>query len=26
LGWLIGRTQGIGLHSDDPLPELGAWK
>jgi maleylpyruvate isomerase len=26
LGWLIGRTPGIGLHSDQPLPELGAWR
>jgi maleylpyruvate isomerase len=26
LGWLIGRTQGIGLHSDDPLPPLEPWK
>jgi maleylpyruvate isomerase len=26
LGWLIGRTTGIGLHSDEPLPQLGAWK
>jgi maleylpyruvate isomerase len=26
LGWLIGRTQGIGLHSDDPLPTLEPWK
>jgi maleylpyruvate isomerase len=26
LGWLIGRTQGIGLHSDQPLPHLGAWR
>jgi maleylpyruvate isomerase len=26
LGWLIGRTHGIGLHSDQPLPALGAWR
>lgn len=26
LGWLIGRSSGIGLHSDQPLPHLGAWK
>lgn len=26
LGWLIGRTDGIGLHSDLPLPELGVWR
>ena len=26
LGWLIGRTEGIGLHSDEPLPDLGAWR
>jgi maleylpyruvate isomerase len=26
LGWLIGRTDGIGLHSDDPLPTLEPWK
>ena len=26
LGWLLGRTDGIGLHSDGPLPELGPWR
>lgn len=26
LGWLIGRTDGIGLHSEEALPELEAWK
>jgi maleylpyruvate isomerase len=26
LGWLLGRTQGIGLHSDEPLPDLGPWR
>src|SRR3954471_20630334 len=26
LGWLIGRTAGIGLHSDDPLPTLEPWQ
>jgi maleylpyruvate isomerase len=26
LGWLIGRTEGIGLHSDDTLPTLEPWK
>lgn len=26
LGWLIGRTDGIGLYSDQPLPEVGVWK
>ncbi len=26
LGWLIGRTDGIGLHSEGALPELGAWR
>jgi maleylpyruvate isomerase len=26
LGWLLGRTDGIGLHSKDPLPLLGAWR
>ena len=26
LGWLLGRTDGVGLHSDEPLPELGAWR
>jgi maleylpyruvate isomerase len=26
LGWLIGRTEGIGLHSDDPLPTLEPWR
>jgi maleylpyruvate isomerase len=25
LGWLIGRTDGIGLHSAAPLPEIGPW-
>ncbi|MEP6666956.1 MAG: maleylpyruvate isomerase family mycothiol-dependent enzyme [Nocardioidaceae bacterium] len=26
LGWLLGRTDGIGLHSEGPLPMLGAWR
>lgn len=26
LGWLLGRTDGIGLHSDESLPTLEAWK
>jgi maleylpyruvate isomerase len=26
LGWLIGRTDGTGLHSDDPLPTLEPWQ
>ena len=26
LGWLLGRTDGVGLHSDEPLPALGAWR
>lgn len=26
LGWLLGRTDGTGVHSDEPLPELGAWR
>ncbi|MFY9916199.1 MAG: maleylpyruvate isomerase family mycothiol-dependent enzyme [Nocardioidaceae bacterium] len=26
LGWLLGRTEGVGLHSDSPLPTLGAWR
>ncbi len=26
LGWLLGRTDGIGLHSDKPLPALGPWR
>jgi maleylpyruvate isomerase len=26
LGWLLGRTDGVGLHSDGPLPTLGAWR
>jgi maleylpyruvate isomerase len=26
LGWLIGRTNGIGLHSDQDLPTLEAWR
>jgi maleylpyruvate isomerase len=26
LGWLLGRTDGTGLHSDDPLPHLEAWR
>ena len=25
LGWLLGRTNGIGVHSEEPLPELGPW-
>ncbi|MEJ7629019.1 MAG: maleylpyruvate isomerase family mycothiol-dependent enzyme [Nocardioidaceae bacterium] len=26
LGWVLGRTDGIGLHSDAPLPDLGPWR
>ncbi len=26
LGWLLGRTDGVGLHSEEPLPALGAWR
>ncbi len=26
LGWLLGRTNGVGLHSSSPLPTLGAWR
>jgi len=26
LGWVLGRTDGIGLHSDQPLPTLGPWR
>jgi maleylpyruvate isomerase len=26
LGWLLGRTDGTGLHSSEPLPTLGAWR
>ncbi len=26
LGWLLGRTDGVGLHSDRPLPPLGTWR
>jgi maleylpyruvate isomerase len=26
LGWLLGRTDGVGLHSAAPLPKLGAWR
>ena len=26
LGWLLGRTDGVGLHSDQPLPALGTWR
>lgn len=26
LGWLIGRTEGIGLHSEETLPTLEPWK
>lgn len=26
LGWLIGRTDGAGLHCDQPLPRLEAWR
>lgn len=26
LGWLLGRTDGIGLYSEQPLPHLGAWR
>ncbi len=26
LGWLLGRTDGIGLHTDGALPTLGAWR
>jgi maleylpyruvate isomerase len=26
LGWLLGRTNGLGIHSDAPLPQMGAWR
>ncbi|MGH3470499.1 MAG: maleylpyruvate isomerase family mycothiol-dependent enzyme [Nocardioidaceae bacterium] len=26
LGWLLGRTDGLGLHSDQSLPTLGVWR
>jgi maleylpyruvate isomerase len=26
LGWLLGRTDGAGLHSDEPLPTPGVWR
>lgn len=26
LGWVLGRTDGIGVFSEDPLPELGPWR
>jgi maleylpyruvate isomerase len=26
LGWVLGRTHGIGIHSDEPLPVLGPWR
>jgi maleylpyruvate isomerase len=26
LGWLLGRTDGIGVFSADPLPVLGPWR
>jgi maleylpyruvate isomerase len=26
LGWAVGRTDGIGLFSADPLPNLGPWR
>lgn len=26
LGWLLGRTAGIGLYSEQPLPALGSWR
>jgi len=26
LGFLLGRTGGEGLHSDQPLPDLGTWR
>lgn len=26
LGWLLGRTDGVGLHSDQPLPDIGTWR
>ncbi len=26
LGWLLGRTDGIGLHTEGVLPALGAWR
>jgi maleylpyruvate isomerase len=26
LGWILGRTDGIGLFSDQPLPHLDAWR
>jgi maleylpyruvate isomerase len=26
LGWVLGRTDGIGVHSEEPLPHLGPWR
>lgn len=26
LGWMLGRTDGIGVFSADPLPDLGPWR
>jgi len=26
LGWLLGRTDGVGLHAEGPLPTLEPWK
>ncbi len=26
LGWVLGRTDGIGVHSDMALPALGPWR
>lgn len=26
LGWLLGRTEGIGLHAEGGLPSIGAWR
>jgi maleylpyruvate isomerase len=26
LGWLIGRTDGVSVHCDQPLPQRGAWR
>ena len=26
LGWVLGRTHGIGVHSEMTLPDLGPWR
>jgi maleylpyruvate isomerase len=26
LGWLLGRSEGIALHTEGSLPEIGAWR